>query len=270
MSNIEEIAKSVQSNGIFKKENWLSLSDEKKARKIVLSIKPKKGDKSSWVSHKIFSHIIKLCKLDFKSLNRSYFFLRLANKLRLKNIAEKIFKDKAELCGIDFYYNQQSNEPVLDWHCDTANSGKKDVKKFINEEDYAIKFFFYLTDVSADNGCLSYIPKSNRITYALKKGIFEGKLDYTPYWSLQDYREAIKKKEYYEYIKNIVGESSIIDFLDATNFQENKDKKQNSFDNEIKKGGAIIFDETGVHRGSKTKFNDRIAFRFFYKKKYLK
>ena len=41
MSNIEEIAKSVQSNGIFKKENWLSLSDEKKARKIILSIKPK-------------------------------------------------------------------------------------------------------------------------------------------------------------------------------------------------------------------------------------
>ena len=47
MSNIEEIAKSVQSNGIFKKENWLSLSDEKKARKIVLSIKPKKVEKSS-------------------------------------------------------------------------------------------------------------------------------------------------------------------------------------------------------------------------------
>ena len=78
MSNIEEIAKSVQSNGIFKKENWLSLSDEEKARKIVLSIKPKKGDKSSWVPHKNFSHIVKLCKLDFKSLNRSYFFFKIS------------------------------------------------------------------------------------------------------------------------------------------------------------------------------------------------
>ena len=141
MSNIEEIAKSVQSNGIFKKENWLSLSDEKKARKIVLSIKPERRDKSSWVSHKIFSHIIKLCKLDFKSLNRSYFFLRLANKLRLKNIAEKIFKDKAELCGIDFYYNQQSNEPVLDWHCDTAYSGKKMSKSLLMKKIMLLNFF---------------------------------------------------------------------------------------------------------------------------------
>ena len=270
MSNIEEIAKSVQTNGFFKKDNWLSARDEEEARKIVLSLKPNKGDKSSWVAHKISTNLIKLCKLDFKALNRSYFFLKLANKLKLKNIAEIIFKDKVELGGIDFYYNQKSNEPVLDWHCDTAYYEKKNIKKFISEENYAIKFFFYLTDVSADNGCLSYIPKSNRITYALKKGIFEGALNYRPYWSLHDFRETIKKKEYYEYIKDLVGESVISEFLEATNLQENEKKLQNSFDNEIKKGGAIIFDETGIHRGSKTKLNDRIALRFFYKKKYTK
>ena len=83
MSNIEEIAKSVQTNGFFKKDNWLSARDEEEARKIVLSLKPNKGDKSSWVAHKISTNLIKLCKLDFKALNRSYFFLKLANKLKL-------------------------------------------------------------------------------------------------------------------------------------------------------------------------------------------
>ena len=38
------------------------------------------------------------------------------------------------------------------------------------------------------------------------------------------------------------------------------------YDNEIKKGGAVVFDETGIHRGSKTSLNDRKALRFFYKK----
>ena len=35
----------------------------------------------------------------------------------------------------------------------------------------------------------------------------------------------------------------------------------------MRKGGAVIFDESGIHRGSKTSLTDRIALRFFYKKK---
>ena len=42
-----------------------------------------------------------------------------------KELAEEIFQKKAKLCGIDFYYNPRSEDPVLDWHCDTSYSGKK-------------------------------------------------------------------------------------------------------------------------------------------------
>ena len=68
----------------------------------------------------------------------------------------------------------------------------------------------------------------------------------------------------YAYIKNIVGESVISEFLNTTNFADKENSTIHMFDNEVKKGGAIIFDEAGVHRGSKTKFNERIALRFLY------
>ena len=35
----------------------------------------------------------------------------------------------------------------------------------------------------------------------------------------------------------------------------------------MKKGGLIIFDEYGVHRGSKIKYKPRKVLRFFYRKK---
>ena len=141
-SNIE-IAKAVQSQGFFKKEDWLSSKEVEEARKIILSLKPEKAEKLSFVPHKFTKILIKFCKFDFKALYRSYFFLKIAKKLELKNIAEKVFGEKAKLHGIDFYFNPQSEKPVLDWHCDTAYSGRLDVKNFINQENYAIKFFLF-------------------------------------------------------------------------------------------------------------------------------
>ncbi len=268
MSELIELAEAVRLNGIARKDNWLNAEDEKKARNIIASIKPKKGSKKSWLSTTLLSQIIKVIKFDYKNLSRSLFFTNLAKKLELKKIADKIFDAETELLGIDFYYNPKSDEPVLDWHCDTSYSGATEVKKFINPENYAIKFFFYLTDVSSDNGCLSYIPKSNKIAYALKKGIFEGAISYTPYWSLSDFRKTIQTNHNFNYLKNILGENILNEFINNTNFINEKNSINHNFDNEMKKGGAIIFDESGIHRGSKTRLHDRMALRFFYKKKF--
>ena len=260
-----ELAEKVRRDGIARKEKWLSPIDENRAREIIKTLKPQKGAKKSWCSIYYTSHLIKLIKFDFKNLSRSFFFLNLAKKLKLKQMAEEIYGKKAKLAGIDFYYNPISEDPVLDWHCDTSYSGRKIVEKFIHPKDYSIKFFFYLSDVSKDNGCLSYIPGSNRIAYAIKKGIFEGDIQYTPYWSLKDFRKTIQIKNNYDYIQKIVGEDSLMKFIELTNFAEGKNSENYSFDNEIKKGGAVIFDESGIHRGSRTRYNSRIAMRFFYK-----
>ena len=48
-------------------------------------------------------------------------------------MAEEIYGKKAKLAWIDFYYNPISEDPVLDWHCDTSYSGRKIVEKFIDQ-----------------------------------------------------------------------------------------------------------------------------------------
>ena len=149
---------------------------------------PKKGEKNSWVPVDTKSQFIKLLKFDLKAISDSIYFKNLSKKLNLNNIASKIFGDEAYLAAVDYYFNPISNKPVLDWHCDTAYSGAKEVKNLLSPEDYSIKFFFYLTDTSPDNGCLSYIPLSHEISYALKKGLYEGFLKYTPYWSIDQFR----------------------------------------------------------------------------------
>ena len=266
MNKFKELSQQVKDLGLARKENWLDYEDQEKISRIISSIKPKKDSNKSWLSVSLRSHLIKLFKLDFKSLSRSFYLLNLAKKYKLQEIADDIFNHRSKLIGIDFYYNVKSTDPVLDWHCDTAYSGQLNVKNFIHPDDYSIKFFFYLTNVSSDNGCLSYIPNSNRITHALKKGIYEKKLEYTPYWSLEDYKKTILIEKNFNYIKDLLGENLLNEFIKKISFILENNKNIRIYDNEIKKGGAVVFDETGIHRGSKTSLNDRMALRFFYKK----
>jgi len=265
---MENLIESVKLNGIAKKEKWLSSHDEEKAAQIAKTIHGNKGEKKTWFSINLISFLIKVIKFDYKHISYSFFVLKLAKKMKLHEIAERIHGSKVKLTGIDCYISPISEEPVLDWHVDNAYSygmpGAKEPKKFVDPEKNAIKFFFYLTDVSSDNGCLSYIPTSNRIAYALKKGIFEKAINYTPYWSLRDLRKTIQINHNYDYIKNIVGEKTLSEFIKMTNFIDEKNLEIHKFDNEMKKGGAVVFDEAGVHRGSKTKLNERIVLRYLY------
>jgi ectoine hydroxylase-related dioxygenase (phytanoyl-CoA dioxygenase family) len=190
----------------------------------------------------------------------------LAKKLNLKETAEQILDSKVKLIRIDHFWSPQSNNPVIEWHVDNAYSGRKDIKVFNKPDKQAIKFFFYLTNVSSDNGCLAYIPFSHKIAYALKKGIYERYIEYQPYWSLFDFRKIILKKENYNYIKKLVDEKIIIDFLNTSELILSKKIDECLFDHKINKGGALIFDEAGAHKGSRTISNDRMVLRFFYQR----
>ena len=66
---------------------------------------------------------------------------------------------------MDCYRSQKSDQQLVDWHLDHS------VSEITNPEKRAIRFIFYLTDTSSDNGCLGYIPKSNLNSYALKKAV---------------------------------------------------------------------------------------------------
>jgi len=266
MENHNQLINEVQSKGISIKDNWLDKKDINLIENIILKYKPKKGAKNSWVPVDAKSLLIKLLKLDLKAINNSIYFKNLSKKLNLDYLASKIFGEEAYLLSVDYYYNPISNKPVLDWHCDTAYSGAKEVKNLLSPEDYCLKFFFYLTDTSPDNGCLSYIPLSHEISYALKKGLYEGDLKYTPYWSIDQFKATVLIDKNYNYIKNIVGKDTLDLFFENCKKAQLADEKS-LFDFSVKKGGAVIFNETGIHKGSKTLLSDRLALRFFYKKK---
>ena len=114
---------------------------------------------------------------------------------------------------------------------------------------------------------MSYIPGSHRIGYAIRKSIYEKKISYQPYWNLVDFRKILfKNKQYFiEYLKD---ESILEDFFNKTEPLLKDDiNKNNNFSYEAKAGSAIIFDEGGVHQGSKPQFNDRMVVRYLYSKK---
>ena len=63
-----------------------------------------------------------------------------------------------------------------------------------------------------------------------------------------------------------IQKEKIQQFLHDTKFIENETPDTSQFDFNLKKGGAVIFDELSVHRGSAPQKTDRIVLRFIYKK----
>lgn len=257
----------VKTNGIVKIDNWLNDIDQKKIAKIIQTLKPQKNDPDSTFVTNLKLLIKKIFKFKLNNVFTSIYYFNLSKKLNLKEIAEEILEAKVKLTRIDHYWSPKSEKPVIQWHIDNAYSGRENIKNFVKPDQNAIKFFFYLSDVSSDNGCLSYIPKSHKIAYALKEGIYNGNIEYQTYWTLSDFRKIILIKENYNYIKKTVDENLITEFLNTSKLILNGELDAKLFDHEVRKGGALIFDEAGAHRGSRTMLHDRMVLRFFYKKK---
>lgn len=263
---MNDIVEKVQSQGIAVKEDWLELKDLEKINSLINSSEPIKGSESSIYAANFKTFVKKFFKLRFSEIYKSFYFLDLSKRLKLNKIANEILKCHTKLLRIDLFWSPKSDNPVIQWHVDNAYSGRKNIKKFNSPDHNAIKFIFYLTNVSSNNGCLSYIPFSHKLAYIIKQGIYEGDIEYQTYWTLYDFRQIILKESNYNYIKKRIDEKIIKDFLNTSKNILNGNIDENLFDYEIKKGGAVIFDEAGVHKGSKTELNDRMVLRFFYRK----
>jgi len=265
-SNLSEISKKVKNFGVTKKDSWINQEDIKKTKYIIEKINCTKGDNRGIFTLNLKSKIIEIIKFKFEKISYGKYFINLSKKLGLKKIADEIFDFPAKLTRVDCYNNPISDAPVLDWHVDNAYSGQKTVDKFLNPEEASIKFFFYLSDVYTDNGCLSYIPKSHLVAFALRKGIYEKTIKYTPYWKLSELRKTILIKENFNYLKSNLSQEIIDDFLSSSEFIEKENSNHTKYDLPVKCGGAIIFDEGGAHRGSKLLKTNRLALRYFFKR----
>jgi hypothetical protein len=260
------IIKKVQSDGFCVIENFLESKNLELMQETTKNYVSFKGNNLGKYAIGYKSLIIKLIKFEFKKIYDSFLLKKFANKCNFQDISNEILKCETELINIDTYYNDISSEPVLDWHCDLSNKHMFKFGKIINPEMVSIKFFFYLTNVYTDNGCLSYIPGSHKLVRELGRLIYKREIDYEYYWSLKDLTALIKRNDIRKKLEKNLDNEVIETFIN------NSDKiliqEQNEiFDLGAKKGGLIIFDEYGVHRGSKIEKEPRKVIRFFYRKK---
>lgn len=253
-------------DGIIKIKNFLS---PHQVSKIIKGIKPfigTKGDVTTYFSNNYKKNFLKLLKFRFSKFLISNYLIKISKEKKMKQFADLAFGQESFLNMIDSYFSQISDKEVLPWHSDQAYSGKSQINEneIVHHDHFSIKFFIYLTKVGSNNGCTSYISGSNKITYALRKGIKEKKIKYSPYWSLKDLRNFIMKKENLFYFNNYFNNQSIIKkFLVETDFI-NTNPECNKFDFEMAPGDMIIFDEGGVHKGSKILYNNRQVLRYHF------
>ncbi len=275
---INNISDEIKEKGVVAIDNFLENKDLETVLKIVKE--PKKGSMESYYPVYLSQYISKLIKFDFKKVNNSLFFKKIAKKLNFKEISETVFGAKAELQMIDCYHNKQSNEQILSWHNDI---GIKDSKNINSLKDFysatkatfsknqtgnarGIKFFIYLTDVKSDNGSLAVIPYSDKIVKSICSLITKKKIEPISFWSLKNLRNLVNQKIIQELLYEDIKKEIIDNFLKNTNFIENEIADTTQFDYQMNRGGAVIFDELSVHRGSAPKKTDRIVLRFVYKK----
>ena len=257
---------SFKENGIIKIKGFLNQSEVNEIIKKIIPFTTSKNDQTSYFANNFKKNLLKLFKFQFSKFLSSNYLIKIAKKKNMKKFADLAFGKESHLNMIDSYYSPISNKEVLPWHVDQAYSGKLEINdnEIVHPDHYSIKFFIYLTKVCSDNGCTSYIPGTNKITYALRKGLKEKKIKYSQHWLLKDLRSFVMKKDNLEYFNTYFNNSDIINkFLKKTAFIETNPESR-EFDFEMFPGDMIIFDEGGVHKGSKILFNDRRVLRFHY------
>ena len=252
----------IKDKGIVKIDNFLDKNEIDKISKIIKYYSAPKNTPNSYFPANFKTLILKILTLNLKKFSHSLEFLKLSRKKKLINLADTFFEKKSNLSFVDAYYSKISKQDVLPWHTDQAYAGKENVTAFNDPDGFFLKIFIYLTDVGPDDGCMSYIPGSHKIGYAIRSGIYKNHIKYQPYWSVKDFKKIILDNQNYfgNYFKN----SQIIkNFIDQVDTLENDTTKKN-YGYSAKAGSAIVFDEGGVHKGSRPQKTDRMVLRYLY------
>jgi len=268
---IQKISTKVKEAGAISVNNFLNPAQFELAKNILKNVydgSVSKGDRRGYFPVSLKNIIIKLMKFQFNQIKKSFALQKIAQDLQLNKIAEKIFESKVELCMIDSYYSEKSNKNILDWHNDIGYKyQEKTENKDRNLEAASIKFFIYMTDVERENGSLAYIPYSHHIVRAITFLMLEKKIEFNTYWNLKDLRALVLKNSVKDLIVDRVGTKNFNAFLENSKFIEQNSKNTFKFDFEMKKSGAVIFDELGVHRGSMPSKSARLVLRYLYRRK---
>lgn len=273
MSNFtKEVINKINAKGFCKLENFLEerdLNDIDLKLKNIKEYKIIKGDRIGHYPCDTISIISSLIKLKFQKIFDSIHLNNFSNRYSLNKIADEYFKSKSKLKLIDSYFSPKSNEKIIDWHADIPIDLPSNPDRYKKWQRH-LKFFIYLTDVDHNNGCLAYLPESNKINKAITNLVLNKKIKINRFTELTRMREILltnKELRYFLELDNEIGKEKLDIFIDNTKFVE-EDGDTTAFDINLKKGGMIIFDEFGFHRGSSPSLTDRVVLRFLYKPSY--
>ena len=259
----------LKENGFVKIKNFLNDEELNSIKFICKKYCKEKNHKDNYFARTALNFFIKTITFRYSRLFSDLKVFKIITTKKLENFSKDYFGKKVELSNIDGYISKKGDAAILPWHTDRAYSdkkGDKKIKNFLHPDDCNLKIFVYLTDVSSGNGCMSYVPKTHKIGFLIRQGIFTKKLDYSPYWSLNQFRNFISIKKNYDYIEEQLDDKNLLKSFLA-NSHNLEDNKHSNYDYEAKAGDAVIFNEGGIHRGSKPTINDRLVLRFFFKPK---
>ena len=223
------------------------------------------------------SFITKFAKFEFNKFLQGFFFLRITKNLKLNKIANSFFNEESIPIMIHSYYTRIQNSDIRPWHTDrsyeyvdgkntleTINTNKK--VNFISPDFTILKFFFYLTPVGPKNGCTSYLPGSHAITRAVRDCIYKNKIEYKSFRKLEDLLDLVNYENNFNHIANELGsEIDLINFVKEANVLVKNEDHGKKFDFEANAGDLLVFDDGGIHRGSKNLINDRLVLRILYR-----
>lgn len=273
MNNFDRnIISEINTNGFCKIDNFFRDEDLKAIDLKLKKIKDKKiikGDRVGYFPVDFKSFVINLLKLKFQQIFLGLQLINFSNKYHLNKIADEFFDSKTNLKHIDSYFSPISNEKIVDWHADIPTDFPANPDNYKKWQRH-LKFFIYLTDVDHNNGCLAYLPESDKINKAISKLVLKKIIKIDRFTELIKMRKILLNNKELRNLLELeieIGKEKLDQFIENTKFIEN-DGDTKSFDITLKKGGMIIFDEFGFHRGSSPALTDRVVLRFLYKPKY--
>jgi len=220
---IKKVSEKVKKFGVATIQNFLNLTNLELIDRTIAKVKTEsvgKGDYRGVYPIGLKSNLIKIIKFEFNKIRKVLILKKIAEELKLRQIAEKIFNTNVQLHMIDSYYSEKSDKNIADWHCDMSglfyNVKKKDL------DDASVKFFFYMTDVQSSNGCLAYIPFSHHVVKALIILVRDKKVEYKPRWKLEDLCKQVSESSTKDLIENATGVEKLNIFLNNSKFIEKK------------------------------------------------
>lgn len=251
MKNILDILKD---DGIVRIDNFLNKKQVEFFKNKLKVAQTSKGNPNSHYFKSYVDILLGFFRFNILKAYKSYHLLN--NGLDIK-LVENFFSKKAKIVMIDSYITKKSEIELLPWHCDMAYEGRENINSFYNPNNFKLKFLIYLTNVDPDDGCTSYFKKSHKITFVIRKLIYEKKILYEPYFLLEDLVKIVKKN--YTIINKYLGNDNLVEY-----FLKNSEISQlEKFSFSSKAGDAILFNEGGIHKVSKTR-KDRMIIRYLY------